>query len=75
MEQHARYSVEHCSILLNIATLRCRFFKKKLGYIPEHDETLPYMRPDFEVLLPQAAATCVACPDRGELLNERLGWS
>lgn len=26
-----------------------RFFKKKLGYIPEHDESLPYVRPDFQV--------------------------
>ena len=27
----------------------CRFFKKKLGYIPEHDPDLPYVRPDFQV--------------------------
>lgn len=26
-----------------------RFFKKKLGYIPEHDADLPYVRPDFQV--------------------------
>ena len=26
-----------------------RFFKKKIGYIPEHDADLPFVRPDFEV--------------------------
>ena len=27
----------------------CRFFKKKLGYIPEHDEALSSLRPNFKV--------------------------
>lgn len=31
-----------------------RFFKKKLGYIPEHDERLPYVRPDFQALLAES---------------------
>ncbi|KAL3140995.1 hypothetical protein ABBQ32_005512 [Trebouxia sp. C0010 RCD-2024] len=28
-----------------------RFFKKKLGYIPEHDADLPYVRPDFQAIV------------------------
>ncbi|DBA87222.1 hypothetical protein WJX77_011007 [Trebouxia sp. C0004] len=32
-----------------------RFFKKKLGYIPEHDESLPYVRPDFQAILTDSA--------------------
>ncbi|KAL0051751.1 hypothetical protein WJX82_001455 [Trebouxia sp. C0006] len=32
-----------------------RFFKKKLGYIPEHDESLPYVRPDFQAILADSA--------------------
>lgn len=26
-----------------------RFFRKKLGYMPEHDETLARIQPDFQV--------------------------
>jgi hypothetical protein len=29
-----------------------RFFTKKLGYVPEQDTSLPYMRPDFKVRSP-----------------------
>ena len=28
-----------------------RFFRKKLGYMPEHDAALPRVAPDFEVRL------------------------
>jgi len=28
----------------------CRFFKKKIGYIPENDVSNVFDRPDFEVL-------------------------
>lgn len=34
---------------LGEGTLHCRFFKKKLGYIPEHDDSVEHMRPDFQV--------------------------
>lgn len=52
-----------------------RFFRKKLGYMPEHDASLPRVAPDFEVRVPcnrlrrvlacGAAAPCGARP-RGE---------
>ncbi|KAK9813106.1 hypothetical protein WJX72_009167 [[Myrmecia] bisecta] len=34
-----------------------RFFKKKLGYIPEHDDTLPYLRPDFKAVVARSSGT------------------
>lgn len=29
-----------------------RFFTKKLGYVPERDASLPYLRPDFKACCP-----------------------
>ena len=37
--------------MLTSLLLAFRFFKKKIGYIPEHDSTLTAIRPDFEVSL------------------------
>ena len=31
-----------------------RFFTKKLGYVPERDASLPYLRPDFKACPPSS---------------------
>ena len=43
---HHAYGLLHH---LTWSLLHCRFFKKKLGYIPEHDDSVEQMRPDFQV--------------------------
>ncbi|KXZ56501.1 hypothetical protein GPECTOR_1g449 [Gonium pectorale] len=40
-----------------------RFFSKKIGYVPEQDPKLPYVRPDYEAA---AAAAVAAAAEGGE---------
>jgi RIO kinase 2 len=37
-----------------------RFFRKKLGYMPEHDTALPRVAPDFEVRVPASVPARVS---------------